>query len=267
MSLGELREFARGVECSIIIACFNEEDNIENCVRGVRKVLPKAEIVVVHGGTDRTADIVENIASDDPEIRIIRNKPDYGKGHAIKVGILAAKYNLQGEIDADLQFSPEELPSLLYPIASASCSFTHASRVLQKKWTYQAKNPVRDLGNRFLSMLVSVLTGQRVTDVTAGFLAWDQKHIKKVWFDDDRFSYITELIIRIISSKTNMQEVPVSYRHREGGESMHANNLQVIRAGMKMVSVIFSTWFQAFILKKVRASSFPAVSPQLKSGG
>jgi glycosyltransferase involved in cell wall biosynthesis len=257
-----LREFARTAECSVIVACFNEAGTIAELIGRTRAVLPRAEIVVVYGGNDRTAEIAEEIGRADRLVRTVRNRPDYGKGHASKVGILAAAHDLQGTIDADLQFAPEDLPALLHPVARGECVLAHASRFRGGDWSAEAKDPLRDLGNAFLSRLVSALTGTRVTDVTAGFHAWSRRHLLQVWFDDDRFSFDLELIIRTLAGGYPLREVPVRYRHRQAGESMHRSPAAVVRAGFEMLRVILSTWFQARVLGRIRASSYPRVSPR-----
>ena len=261
-----LRDFARSAECSVIVACFNEEGTIAELIARLRAVLPLSEIVVVHGGNDRTAEIAEAIGRSDRLVRTIRNRPDYGKGHASKVGILAAARDLQGTIDADLQFAPEDLPSLLYPVARGECVLAHASRFRGGDWSPEARDRLRDLGNSFLSLLVSALTGTRVTDVTAGFHAWDRRHLLRTWFDDDRFSFDIELIIRTLVGGYPLREVPVRYRHREAGASMHRSPAAVVRAGFGMLRVILSAWFQAGMLGRVRASSCPRATGRRGAG-
>ena len=253
-----LARFARNATCSVIIGCFNEEATIEKCIRWIHRVLPRSEILLVHGGTDRTAEIGEALMEEIPVLRVIRNRPDYGHGHAVKVGILAAKYNIQSEIDADLQFSPDDLPALLYPVTYGYCQIGNASRFTRRdNWTEGSKNFFRDIGNQILCLLVRLLTFRKVTDLTSGFKSWDRGFIKKTWFDDDKFSYCIEGIIRTLAVGGVVLDIPVSYSPRVAGTSMHRNSYEVLRAGLKMVGVIIKTWFQAFILKNVQASSYP----------
>ena len=65
---------------SIIISCFNEEDTIEECLSRLLKCLPQAEIIVVHGGKDQTAAKARAIAKFHPQVRVLKNYGDTGKG-------------------------------------------------------------------------------------------------------------------------------------------------------------------------------------------
>ena len=75
------------VSLSVIIPTFNEAKNISLCLERVVAACPDAEILVVDGGSDDTEAIVGSIARKYPLIRYIPNRPDLGKGHAIRVGI------------------------------------------------------------------------------------------------------------------------------------------------------------------------------------
>ena len=101
---------------SVIISCFNEEDNIERCVRSVVAACPDAEVLVVHGGTDRTGEITLELAQKFGKVRLVHNENDRGKGHAIRTGIAAATCDVHVQFDADNQFFAEDLPALVAPI-------------------------------------------------------------------------------------------------------------------------------------------------------
>jgi glycosyltransferase involved in cell wall biosynthesis len=77
-------------DTTIIVAAFNEEENILKCVESVFQVLPECQFLLVHGGTDRTAELCATYKPAQGQIRIIHNHPDLGKGHAIRVGAEAA---------------------------------------------------------------------------------------------------------------------------------------------------------------------------------
>ena len=63
---------------SIIVACYNEEKNIEETIKRINKTLPKAEILVIDGGNDKTSEIAASLNI--PEVRVIRQEPNKGKG-------------------------------------------------------------------------------------------------------------------------------------------------------------------------------------------
>lgn len=223
-------------DASIIIACRNEEQVIEQCLHAVVRAVPGAEIVVVDGGTDETFSKAQHLAKQWPQIKPVRNQPDFGKGHAIRRGIEAASGKIMAQFDADMQFSAEDLPALLGPIVAGEADVTLGSRFLPAS-NRSAYRPIfwRDIGNRWLSLYVSMLIGKRVTDVTSGVKAWTREGMERIDFQDHRYCYELEIIVRAARLGLRIKDVPVRYADRTSGRSMHRNSFAVARAGATMM--------------------------------
>lgn len=229
---------------SILVACRNEEANIERCIREVARVLPTAEILVIDGGTDRTLELAEALRAEFPGVRPIKNEGDRGKGHAIKTGIAQASAPVMAQFDCDLQFAADDLPALLAPVQAGTCELALGSRFLHSsdRGAYQ---PIffRDAGNRILALYISLLTGRPVTDVTAGVKAWTRAAIQQIDFQDDRYSYEAEIVVRAARLGLRFCEVPVRYASRTAGASMHRGSLAVIKAGLViMAKALAARW-------------------------
>jgi glycosyltransferase involved in cell wall biosynthesis len=224
-------------EVSILISCRNEEANVERCIREVARVLPRAEILIIDGGTDRTFDIAESLRGEFPTVRPIRNIGDRGKGHAIKTGVAAATAPVMAQFDCDLQFFADDLPALLAPVLRGECDLTLGSRFLHgsDRTAYQ---PIffRDAGNRLLSAYISLLSARRVTDATAGIKAWTRAAMQQIDFRDDRYSYEAEMIVRAARLGLRIADIPVRYASRAAGASMHASSAQVVKAGLVIMA-------------------------------
>lgn len=220
-------------ETSIIVAARNEEASIEACLSALVAALPDAEIVVVNGGTDRTFAIACRLAEQWPQIKPVKNEPDLGKGHAIQKGIAVASGRIMAQFDADLQFFAGDLTRLLAPIQAGKSDLTLGSRFVPNS-DRSAYQPVflRDVGNRLLSLYISLLIGRRVTDVTAGIKAWTRAAIGQIDFRDLRYSYEAEIVVRAARLGLRFEEVAVRYAGRTAGESMHRNSLALARAGV-----------------------------------
>ena len=245
-------------KCSVIIQCFNEEKSIVECIKRINSSVPGAEIIVVFGGNDNTGKNASSLIKEIPTLSVIENRPDYGKGHATKVGILAAKNDLQAEIDGDIQFDPEDLPLVLGPLLDGKCKFVIGSRHMSyEKWDKEAKNFARDNGNRFLARLISLLTRHKVTDVTTGLRAWDRKFVKTFWFNDDKYLYPVEMLFRAIATKQKILEVSISYSGRKTGTAMHASTYEVMRAGIFYSVNIFKLWYNIIVRKNILAKTYP----------
>ncbi len=232
-------------DISILIACRNEEDNVERCIREVARVLPQAEILIIDGGTDRTFAIAESLQGGFPGVRPIRNTGDRGKGHAIRTGISAASAPIMAQFDCDLQFFADDLPAVLGPVLRGECDLTLGSR-FRAGSDRSAYQPLffRDAGNRLLSGFISLLAGRRITDATAGIKAWTRDAIRQIDFRDDRYSYEAELIVRAAKRGLRIAEVPVRYASRTAGASMHRNTWKVIQAGLVIMAKSLAARFR-----------------------
>ena len=198
--------------------------------------MPESEILVVHGGTDRTSEIATRLKTEISAVRVVRNENDRGKGHAIRKGIECATHDVMAQFDADNQFFATDLPALVDPILEGSVDVTLGSRFLPSA-DRSAYKPsfFRDYGNRTLSAYVGLLCGKKVTDVTAGVKAWTQKAIEAIDLTDDKYSYEAEIVVRAFRLGLRVKDIPVRYSSRSAGESMHSSSFKVIRAGLMIM--------------------------------
>lgn len=223
---------------TIIISTFNEEETIRECLDRVRATAPGAELILIHGGRDRTAEVARKWGEErsDP-IRVFCNYGDSGKAHAIKVGITLASYPVMLQFDADLQFAPEDIPRMVEPIMENKADLVVGSRFMKgvDKTGYQPSF-FRDKGNALLNRYISVLAGQSISDVTTGMKSWSKKAIWDIDFKDNRFVYEMEIVIRGALKGYRILQIPVVYLSRQGGASGHGTGLKelwsIIRTGL-----------------------------------
>jgi len=225
---------------SIIIACFNEAESIEACLRGLLEAAPGAEIVVIHGGTDRTLEIARRLAQEHPEIHAHKNYGDTGKGHAIKFGITVTDRPFLLQFDADMQFDPSEVPKVLAPLLQGEADIAIGSRFLPGSVTREYRfSFFRVVGNRIVNRWLSLLAGKPVSDVTTGYKAWTREAIETVNFKDNRFVYEMEIVMRGALKGLRLAQVPITYRNREKGFSGHGSGFRelwsICRTGFKLL--------------------------------
>jgi len=218
-------------QLSIIIACFNEEESIEACLKGLLEAAPGAEIVVIHGGSDRTLEIARRLAVDHPCIRAHKNYGDTGKGHAIKFGITVTDRPYMLQFDADLQFDPAELRKVIAPLLAGEADIAIGSRFLPESTTKEYEfSFFRVVGNRIVNRWLGLLAGKPISDVTTGYKAWTRDAIEKIDFKDNRFVYEMEIIMRGARQGLRLAQVPITYRNREKGFSGHGSGLGELRS-------------------------------------
>lgn len=213
-------------ELSIIIACFNEAESIETCLRGLLDAAPGAEIVVIHGGSDRTLEIAREMAKTHPTIRAFRNYGDMGKGHAIKCGVTVTDRPFILQFDADLQFDPADVPNVVQPVIAGEADVAIGSRFLPDSVTTEYQfSFFRVVGNRIVNRWLSFLAGKRISDVTTGFKCWSREAIERIGFKDNRFVYEMEIVLRA-RKENRLAQIPINYRNREKGFSGHGAGLR-----------------------------------------
>jgi len=237
---------------SIIISCFNEENTIEECLQRLLATLPNAEIIVVHGGRDQTATKARKISLDHPNIKVFKNYGDTGKGHAIKIGISIASNDVMAQMDADLQFMPEELPKLLEPIYQGEADITFGARFMPESDVQHYKfSFFRVMGNKTVNSYFSMLTGLTFRDITTGHKAWTREAIEAIQFRDNRFVYEAEIAIKGSMKGFRFQMVPITYYNRLGGISGHGRGWQetfsIILTGFKIL--FYGTLWKFRIIK------------------
>jgi glycosyltransferase involved in cell wall biosynthesis len=222
---------------TVLIATFDEEDTIEACVRRVAAVRfdDELEILVVDGGTDRTREIVQRLCAELP-VRYVRNACDRGKGHAIRTGCAEAAGDVIAQIDADLQFVPEELPRLIAPIAEGRADVALGSRFTRGSVRGRGSTPLfRTLGNKLASGYASVLFAHRMTDVQAGMKAWSRRAMQRLGpLRSDGYAYEVEIPVRALRAGLRVVDVPITTEARAAGET----KVNVVLDGVPLLAAI-----------------------------
>lgn len=215
---------------TILVTTFNEEGNIEACVRRIVNVYPNdCEVLVVDGGFDRTGEIVKTLEKQFSSVRYIRNENDRGKGHAVQTGIAQARGKLIAQIDADLQFLPEELPQLLAPLEAGTADVVLGSRFLRQSVRLPGSTPaLRTFGNYLTSAFASILVWHRMSDILAGMKAWTNEASQKIPLKCLHCSYDAEIAVKAVMKKLRVLDVPITTDARKAGNSQ----IHVARDGM-----------------------------------
>ena len=127
-------------------------------------------------------------------------------------------YDIAVQFDGDGQHDLNSLPQLLAPVIRGDCDFCVGSRFLDKSSAFQS-TPLRRVGIQYLSWLIRLFTGTKVTDPTSGFRAANQAVIRDLadYYPADYPE--PESIVQIKKMRHRIQEVQVNMFQREGGQS------------------------------------------------
>ena len=225
------------IQLSIIIPCYNEEDNIAECLARVPTMPWRYEILVVDDGSkDKTVQVARKKAKQlkDKAIRVISYQPNQGKGHAIQEGIKAAQGEFSIILDADMATMPEEIPKVVIPLFDGSADFVNGTRFIfsmDKNAMYALHKP----GNKMFALLVSMIIRQRLTDSLCGFKAFRTKAFKGKLKENSWPDF--ELLIKAKRLKLRIAEVPIHYKERVAGVS----KMKTFKHGYSMLKMLIKS--------------------------
>ena len=222
---------------SVMIAALNEEKNIEKTIRETLKIKKyKLEVLVVLDSktTDHTAEVSKKAGA-----KVIHTGKWLGKGAALRLALPAAKGDIVVQMDADYQFMPYDIPKLVEPLLQG---FDVALGSRYEKGGNPEKGSVtklRRFGIYGLSLLTSVFSGQRITDMPAGFKAFKTAVLKDINMKEDGYGYEAEMVIKAAQKRYKIKNVAVSYKKRSAGKS----NINPIKHGTFFLGSILKVGF------------------------
>lgn len=238
------REFRReagtdtkGAEIIVVIPAYNEEGTVGQILEQLPKEafgLRVEPLVVVDGACDRTEEIVRRYGT--PVAHAINR----GQGAALLTGYELAEERGARIIvitDADAQTVPAELSVLVKPILDDEADFVNGSRWLG---TYHSDSQFRAAGVKASSLLVSLLTRTRVTDVASPFRAFRASAVCRLRLYEDQFQ-ASELFMEAIRRGLRFKEVPITMRRRRDGKSKKPS---LPRYGLGVAKSILQSWLR-----------------------
>ena len=161
----------------VIVPAFNEEGSIVRVIEGLAKLQLALDILVVNDGS---ADGTSQAARSTGRARVVDLPKNLGIGGAVQTGFKYAArngYPLAVQFDGDGQHLAGEIPKLLRVLEDRKANVVIGSRFLAKQTGYRSTF-VRRIGIRLFQAVNSLLIGQRVTDNTSGFRAYDRRAIE-----------------------------------------------------------------------------------------
>lgn len=227
---------------SVIIPCYNEEGNIENCIKRVPELGSSMEIIVVDDGSkDKTADIVRKLQKKYTTLRLISYIPNKGKGSAVRIGLDAGKKDILLILDADMAVAPQELNKFIKPIEEGNARFVNGAR-FTFKMEKGAMKPLNMIGNRLMGLMFSLALGQKITDTLCGTKVLFREDYKKIGISKDDPWGDFSLIFGAAKLGFKIYEVPVHYKRRVAGQS----KMKLIEHGLKL----FNVWYKLYLSYK-----------------
>jgi len=201
---------------SVIVPCYNEQDNLESCVNQIdeafRPTQIRHEILLVNdGSTDETLRRARSLYESHLSVRVIDLVRNCGKAVALKEGVRRARGDLVAFFDADLQYTPRDLVEMVSRLNNG-VDFVNGSR------DYNGYGASRTAFSRLYNRVVRLLFRMDLRDSNCGI-----KVLKKEVADAGSiFEYGLPLVVPLLKVRGfESAEFPVTLHERKNGESKY----------------------------------------------
>lgn len=235
------------MKLSIIIPVYNEEKTIEEILKKViNEKIPGIEkeiIVVDDGSTDKTREKLNNILQSKSFKTILHDK-NQGKGAAVLSGIKNAIGDYIIIQDADLEYDPKFIRQLIKPILEKKSKVVYGTRIKRLPHLKGEEKTFRFLlhyfGNRFLSLITSVLYGQWITDMETCYKLFPKDALNGVKMNAKGFEFEPEVTAKLLKRGYKILELPIEVKPRGYEEG---KKISAVKDGSKAIWYLFKYRF------------------------
>jgi len=209
------------MKLSILMPVYNERATLTAAVKEVLNVSFPCEVelvIVDDGSTDGTRDLYQGL-SDDPRVRVLLHKRNQGKGAAIATAAEAATGDYVIMCDADLEYSPAEIPALLAPVLAGDAEVVYGTRTFGAHNSYSY---VYVLGNKGVTMCANLLFNCYLSDLETCFKLIPAGMFRELRLRQTGFGMEAEVTGKLLRRGVRPYEVPITYkaRTREAGKKL-----------------------------------------------
>jgi glycosyltransferase involved in cell wall biosynthesis len=197
---------------SVVIPVYNEKRSIFDVIARVKALPFETEIIVVDDcSTDGTRGWLETVRGA-PGLKLILKDQNEGKGAALRTGFAVATGHVVVVQDADLEYDPRDIETVIRPIVAGEADVSYGSR-----YFYRRSGDLsffHRLVNRVLTTASNLFTGLRLTDMETCHKAFRTDVIRNLPLKQDRFGFEPEVTAKLARRKYRITETPSSYKPR-----------------------------------------------------
>lgn len=221
------------MKLSIIIPVFNEEKTISEMLRRVIAVkifgVEKQIVIVDDGSNDGTSKVLLDLQKA-ANIKIISHIKNQGKGAAVRTGIKNSTGDYIIIQDADLEYNPKDIEKLVRPILDGKSKVVYGTRLKRlPSFSKEERTPqflLHYVGNKFLSLLTSILYGQWITDMETCYKLFPKNALDNIKLNSKRFDFEPEITAKILKKGYRILEIPITTTPRGYDQGKKLNTVQ-----------------------------------------
>jgi glycosyltransferase involved in cell wall biosynthesis len=199
------------MKLSVVMPVYNEQATLRQVIAHVLAVPIETELICVDdGSTDNSREILAALQVEHPQIRVLLQPHNMGKGAALRRGIQESIGDYVIIQDADQEYDPSEYPSLLRPLVEGKADVVYGSRFL-------GAGPRRVLyfwhfvGNQILTLLSNAVTNLNLSDMETCYKVFRREVIQSIPIEENRFGFEPEITVKIAKRGLRVYEVGISY--------------------------------------------------------
>ncbi|HPE58437.1 MAG TPA: glycosyltransferase family 2 protein [Bacteroidales bacterium] len=228
------------MDISVVVPLFNEEESLPELAAWIKRVMDENklsyEIMMIDDGShDNSWDVISKLQKENPQIKAIKFRRNYGKSAALYVGFEAVKGDVVITMDADLQDSPDEIPELYRMIKEDGYD-------LVSGWKKKRKDPVlsKNLPSKLYNWTVRRMSGIKLHDMNCGLKAYRKQVIKSVEVYGEMHRYIP--VLAKWAGFKKIGEKVVVHQERKYGVTKFGLE-RFVRGPLDLLSVMFISRF------------------------
>jgi glycosyltransferase involved in cell wall biosynthesis len=206
------------MQLSILIPAYQEEATIAEILSRVAAVdteslgFDKQVVVCDDGSKDRTYELAQAVAAEDPRVVVVRHDRNQGKGAAIRTALAAATGEYSLVQDADLEYEVSDYPALLREVKKGA-RVVYGSRFMANPRPTGMRT-ANYVANRMLTVTANLLYGMTISDEATCFKLFETALLRELGLTCTGFEFCPEVTAKLGRRKIPIVAVPIAYTAR-----------------------------------------------------